>query len=299
MTDMVKKLIIGSANFGMEYGIANKKKLNKEEVFDILELAHTKGIQSIDTARAYGDAENAIGGYFAQKGKIFKVITKLPAKNYTSADDVKRDIYESMKSMNVDYIDIVLMHSYKTYEDHGSVIVPVLKALCKEGLIGNYGASVYHPDEAMKLVKDINDEIVIEFPLNLFDRRFINNGLIERLKSAGVRLFARSVFLQGLFFMEENALEGNLKKAAHKNRLLHELSDEYSIRTEHIALLFVLANPLIDGVVIGVDSRDHLLSDLTCTGEEVSAGFELVSPHLHKLQIDDEDIILPYRWGMN
>src|SRR5271157_1467855 len=103
---MINKLIIGTANFGLRYGIANDKKLSLEEAFAILDYAHSQGIEWIDTARAYGDAEDTVGKFFAKRGKVFKVISKLPGKEYSNAREVGNDVSASLKNMNVPFIDV-------------------------------------------------------------------------------------------------------------------------------------------------------------------------------------------------
>lgn len=296
---MINKVAIGSANFGLEYGIANNKKLSGEEVFKILESALDSDVWGIDTAKVYGDAERVIGRFFAEKGKVFRVITKLPEKEYSGPEDVEREIYESLENMNIQSIDSVLVHSYRSYEKYGKIIVPVLSSLCKDRIIGSYGISVYHPDEALNLISNIKDKVAIEFPMNLFDRRFLKDNVIERMKADGNLLLARSVFLQGLFFLEEKSLKNGFERVADKIRIIRELSGEFNISSAHMALLFVATNPLLDGVVLGVDSKEQLSNNLCCFEKENIESFDLVRSRLSELETEDEDILLPYRWGKN
>ena len=61
---MVNKLILGTVQFGLEYGINNLKgKPDKKTVFEILSYANNKGIKYLDTAELYGDAHNLIGEF--------------------------------------------------------------------------------------------------------------------------------------------------------------------------------------------------------------------------------------------
>ena len=75
----IEKLILGTVQFGLPYGINNQTgQLSKESVFKILNLAYENGITLLDTAGAYGQAEKILGEYFSlYKAKSFKVITKL------------------------------------------------------------------------------------------------------------------------------------------------------------------------------------------------------------------------------
>ncbi|MEO0152065.1 MAG: aldo/keto reductase [candidate division WOR-3 bacterium] len=294
------KLIIGTANFGLDYGIKNKKKLKDEEIFDILQFAYTKDIFGIDTARAYGNAEQIIGKFFKQYGKVFSVITKITKKAYKSAKDVEDEICESLKNMNIDYIDFVLFHSYETYKCYGKVIIDVLSSLCKDKIIGQYGVSVYHPYEIEDItltLKDVN--LAIEFPLNIFDQRFLKKLNLRKFKDKGHFLFARSIFLQGLFFLDEKILINKFAKAKNKIRKLRQISKEYNIKTECIALLFTAEKSYIDGVIVGVDSKEQLMNNVTCFSKESLDKYKLIEPLLTELAIYDEKIILPYKWGIN
>jgi aryl-alcohol dehydrogenase-like predicted oxidoreductase len=67
------KLVIGSAQMGMRYGLFNKKKISKVDIDKITRIAHAAKIDLIDTASVYGDSEKIIG-----KSKLnkLKIITK-------------------------------------------------------------------------------------------------------------------------------------------------------------------------------------------------------------------------------
>ena len=79
---MISKLILGTVQFGLNYGIANsegKPDLNK--VRAILRCAADHGIRILDTAAAYGDSETVIGTVFAEDSALknhFQVVSKIP-----------------------------------------------------------------------------------------------------------------------------------------------------------------------------------------------------------------------------
>ncbi len=294
---MIRKLIVGTANFGLRYGIANDKKLSREGTFAILEYANAQGIQWLDTARAYGDAENVIGAYFEKRGKAFKVISKLPGKEYSNAREVEDEVAGSLNNMKAPFIDVLLIHSYDTYKRYGNIIFPVLRSLRRNKIIGDYGVSVYHPEEVVEIARDAGDRMVFEFPLNLFDQRFLKDGFMQNLKSRGSLLFARSVFLQGLFFLKGHALKGRFGQAREKVSRITDMSSAYDLRPECLALLFAAQKTWVDGVVIGVDSIDQLRSNIECLGPENFNKYGSLEVLLSDLAIEDEDIILPYRWN--
>ena len=68
------KLVLGSAQFGMNYGVAGGTKVAGPEVREILNLSRSFGVKLIDTAQNYGVAEKALGEHSLEG---FEVITKL------------------------------------------------------------------------------------------------------------------------------------------------------------------------------------------------------------------------------
>ena len=74
---MEKKVILGTAQFGMNYGVTNKKgKVRRDEFLEILESANSFGIDTLDTAQDYGDAEELIN-YNSKIKEQFKINTKI------------------------------------------------------------------------------------------------------------------------------------------------------------------------------------------------------------------------------
>lgn len=293
---MKNKVILGSANFGLEYGVANKRKLSKEEALGILELASSEGIWGVDTARAYGNAEEVIGDFFERRGKVFNVISKLPGREYRNCSDVEREIEASLSSLRVSSVDFVLIHSYESYMRYGSVIMPVLRSFCKSGVVGHYGISVYHPEEAVNFMDEMKEQVAVEFPASLLDQRFLHDGFLAGAADSGNFLFARSVFLQGLMFLDDDELKGSFEKAENQVRSIRETAKLCDIAPECMAQLFIFTRPGIDGVVMGVDSREQLMRNTGCLSTEALDRYKLAEPFLSGMAVTDEDIILPYRW---
>lgn len=293
---MINRIVIGTANFGSPYGVANKRKLSRDEVFEILNYAHVQGAWGVDTAKAYGDAENVIGEFFAKHGKVFKVITKFPKKEYKKPKDVEDAVFQSLKNMNIGYIDFILLHSYETYELYKEKVIPVFQSLCRDKVIGCYGISVYHPEEGDSITGKVKDKLAVEFPVNIFDQRFLNKDFIQRNKSKGNFLFARSVFLQGLFFLNPEKLDGSFTRVREKIEQIRKISEEYDISPECMALLFAFEKSEAEGVIIGVDNKNHLVCNAKCFSEEIFSKYKLIKHLLADLAVYDEDVILPYKW---
>ena len=76
---LTNKLAIGTAQFGMPYGISNTNgQVSRHEISNILDTARKYGINSLDTAKIYGSSEELIGDYLKKRpGFLWDIFTKL------------------------------------------------------------------------------------------------------------------------------------------------------------------------------------------------------------------------------
>lgn len=292
---MLRKLIIGTANFGLEYGIANKKQISEKQISKIIYTAQKNKIWGLDTARGYGKAEEIIGKYI--KNSNLSIITKLSNKRYFKETDVINEVQSSLESLNIKKIEILLIHSFVNYKRDKYIIMRGINRLIKLGLVKQWGVSVYHVSEINKVLKDGNTNFVIEFPVNLFDRRFLSHKLLTILKNKGCLLIARSIFLQGLLVLKLKSLKGNLVTVKNQVKLLQKFSKIHDISIPAAALLFVISQKNIDKVIIGVDSVEQLKENINALRHLLY--FKTIVGELDKLQVNDENILLPYKWKLN
>ncbi len=292
---MTARLTLGTANFGLSYGIANNRMLSKNEAFAILEKAVRVGISSVDTARGYGDAEKVLGRFFEQHGKAFEVITKLPDREYQTADDVKAEIETSLENLNTDRIDVLLLHSFRSFQRFKHILQPVFEQYRSAGVVGEYGMSVYHPYEVETALGAGFCVAAAQFPLNLFDQRFLKGGYIEKFRASGIKLYARSIFLQGLFFADRAFSNGRFQRARPKLEQLSKLARMHDTSVERLAILFALSSGT-DYLVLGVDSVDQLERNAAHLANDGRELFATLKHEFDMLEISDEEIILPYRW---
>jgi len=292
---MINKLIIGSANFGLKYGVANKKKLKRKDIFEILDYAEKIKVWGIDTAVSYGDAEDVIGSFLMQKReKSFRVITKIPHKDYESVKAIKDEVKKSRSKLNVECIDFLFLHSFETYNKYKKIAMPAFEELMREGVVGHWGVSIYHVEEANQILSDGFSDFGVEFPLNIFDKRFLKDDFLTKLKQRGCFLFARSIFLQGLFFLSAKDFKGNLRPAKENVIKLRRLAEDFDIPLSNIMLLFVATKPHIDGFIMGVDSREQFEKNMAFVNSLKK--YQKLQSLLEKLEVHDAKILLPYLW---
>jgi len=204
-THEVKKtdfLALGTAQFGLDYGISNTSGMpDAGHVQDILNVAKENGVNTLDTAAAYGKSETVLGACNLDK---LSIITKFPSLADVRDEDlynkIKASVFRSLDRLKIDHLYGVLAHdSRDMIGERGRQAFAALAELREEGLIGRIGTSVYNLEEMNELSPFCTK--IIQAPFNIFDQRFISQASIRKLKQNNSRLYVRSIFLQGLLLM--------------------------------------------------------------------------------------------------
>ena len=287
------KLTLGTAQFGLDYGVANAiGQVNKEETLQILTFAKQVGINTLDTAIGYGDSEKRLG----QAGiGSWNIITKLPEVNVEHSDInfwVNSQINNSLLRLNVLSVYGILLHRpLQLLEKNGSQLWNSLEGLKERSITKKIGFSVYSPDELDKLWKAGFIPDIVQAPYNVFDQRLKDSGWLSKLNDNKIEVHTRSVFLQGLLLMPSDKRPKYFSKW---NNLFNEW--DLWLKTDNIsgleaALNFALSEYLIDKIIVGVDNKTQL-------SEVISASkkYTLCVPKI--LNTTDEKLINPSLWDM-
>ncbi|MET3698884.1 aryl-alcohol dehydrogenase-like predicted oxidoreductase [Bacillus oleivorans] len=267
------KLILGTAQLGSMYGIGNKSgKPTKQKAIEIIRYAFSKGIHTLDTAPGYGDSEILIGEFInEQKDKqeiLPTIITKIPSVHLSSSISsesidfiIEQSIRASLNKLNLKTIDVCLLHhpnDMVTYNGH--VVIGLLR-LKKEGVIKKIGVSVYTPEE-VKMAISLGCFDVIQVPINILDHRLIHSGLLHELSKCKIDIYARSIYLQGLIFLDPNELPPYLQSAKEPLEKLRKLSDQTGLSLSELSMLFIREIPDIKKIVIGCETISQLKRNL-------------------------------------
>lgn len=292
---VVERLCLGTVQFGLDYGIANASgMLPPEEVARILEYAHAEGIRRLDTAAGYGRSEEVLGDFLSQSSLEFEVISKVPRfYEDMSPEKIRMAYMESMDRLRISQLDGYLVHDMDNFFREEKAW-SVLQELKDEGAVKAIGISLYETEQLEWLLDRGYPFDMVQFPYSIFDRRF--EPYFEQLKSNDTEISVRSLFLQGLAFMNPELMPESLQGASQTLRDLNRLSDELVASIQSICVNFVLENPLVDKAVIGVDSLEHLKENVLGL-----SSFERVfrkREELQQLAITDHNILLPYRWKL-
>ena len=192
-------IAIGTANFGMQYGVANSRgKLSKNSVAEILGLAKSLGITCLDTANAYGESQKVLGEFGVRDWRVVSKISSVP-QNCNDIDSfVCTQIDLILSSLRLSDFETVLVHNSKDLTGElGDEVYEALNAAKSRGQVEKIGVSIYDPSDLESITSRFQLDVV-QAPINVFDNRLQDSGWLDRLASMGVEVHARSVFLQGV-----------------------------------------------------------------------------------------------------
>ncbi len=287
---IMNKITLGTAQFGFDYGINNKRgKIPASEVSDILSTAGKYSIDTLDTAYGYGESEEVIGKFINSSLSRWKIISKLPI---CDDGEVGAKLLQSLKRLNVPLLYGYLIHSFESYINNKKIWIALEKQK-NEGRIEKIGFSLYRPRElALLLEEDLKIDI-IQVPFSVFDQRFAS--YLPQLKKMGMEIHARSIFLQGLVFKQSFELSNEFEVIKGKIEQLNVLSAKTNLSIASLCISFVLNNDFFSKVVVGIDNLTHLNEIIEAS--ESSAKLRDMIPQLAELKVDDEKIILPFNWG--
>ncbi len=286
------KLALGTAQFGMQYGVANfTGQPSENEVKEMLRIARLHGINTLDTAVSYGDCEERLGRIGVSN---WKIISKLPTLtgNFTNIyDEVRVAVKESLVRLGVERIYGLLLHQpEQLLEKNGSAIFRALEQVKIDGLVHKIGISLYNPSSLDMYLQDFNLEIV-QLPFNPFDQRVVLSGWADRLKSLGIELHVRSIFLQGLLLMHQNKRPEKFDRWSSMWNRWDEWLHDMNITSLQACLSFATSFPQIDRIVIGVENTNQLLEIIE--GAQIKT---IVVPD--EFKSDDLDLINPSNWRL-
>ena len=290
---MNSKLILGTVQFGLHYGINNTiGKLTEDQVFELLETAYELGIKTLDTAEAYGNAHSIISSFHKQSKKRFNIISKYSSSNFDYPIDLVERIQVHCSNFNVNYLEGYMFHSYNDFKININNEPNVLENIKNSGLVKKIGVSAYSNDEIEDLLnfKNIN---LIQLPFNLFDNEYQRKEILEKAKKRNIEIHTRSVFLQGLFFKDFNTLTNCLLPLKNNLSELSLILKNNNISIESLALNYPLNKTYIDKVLIGVDSLEQLKKNIKATENDFDKS---IYEEIDCIQIKNTKLLNPSNW---
>lgn len=282
------KLALGTAQFGLDYGINNTRgRIPDAEGQTILDEAFSAGISILDTSPAYGPSEAIIGSFVDRTGAVPRVVSKYIA----DGTDVAARARRTLGDLRMPSLYALLVHHYEDFQKNPA-IWQQLRSLRDAGVVEKIGFSLYGPDHLRDMLARLPDVDIVQIPYSVCDRRF--ESCMKELEDRRIEIHARSVFLQGLLFRNEDAFTGHFSPAADPVRALRHIADEHRMSVAAAALGFVIGHDAVSAAVVGVDGIDNLRELIECARNERRA-----VPFMDEYDrciVNDENILLPFRW---
>jgi aryl-alcohol dehydrogenase-like predicted oxidoreductase len=295
----LSRLMLGTVQFGLPYGIANRLgQPSYSDVVRIVGAAIEGGVNCFDTAAAYGTSEEVLGRALHELGMADRVtvVTKVRALspeellNPTLASNaIQQSVSESRRRLQIDCLSVVLFH-----READARFGYVLEELRARGWLLHYGVSCDNrPGPAIEFANQ-GCFSALQIPANVLDNRHLTSGVFQAAAGRGVAIFVRSVYLQGLLLMPEGDVPATLKSVIPARRRLETLAREAGMGLAELALRYMLSQQGVTSVITGVETamqikdnlaifdRGPLSQDLLNTVAEATTELSevIITPHM-------------------
>lgn len=257
-------LMVGTAQFGLPYGIANTSGQPPYEVArDILAYAVENGVNTLDTAPGYGQSEEVLGKAIAELGlrdrlivvsKIKHMADDFPAEN--AAGFLEQSVLQSLQRLGLESLPVCLFHVEENFRH-----IEELIKLRDRGLVQHVGVSAMTPPRALSALDSGLCE-AMQLPASMLDQRFLRAGVFDTAQARQTAIFVRSVYLQGLILMEEADIPEEVHAAVPVLRALRSIAAQAGLSLAELASRFILSLPGVTSVIAGVESVTQIKENI-------------------------------------
>ena len=275
MQSLGARLVLGTAQLGMDYGIANRSgRPDEARALDLVRAAWRGGVRAFDTARDYGDAETVLGRCLTAMGVSAqaRVVTKPdPGLDISLPGALEQSVRQSLDRLGVPRLHGLLLHRETLLDHWDAGLGESMRGLVRAGLVERIGVSVYAPAAALRALKADGLDL-LQLPSGLLDRRFETAGVFEAAARRGVEVQVRSVFLQGLVFLDPDTLPPGMEHAREAVAGVARLAEETGLPRMALALAYVreALDPAL--VVFGAETPEQVRRNLEAWSVDAPAG---------------------------
>ena len=281
------KLAIGTVQFGINYGINNKNGIPSDiDVAEIFDLSIKNNIKYLDTSISYGNSEERISKLANNK---FNIITK--SNNVKNSEELSSSILTSLSSLKTESVYGFLFHNSDNLIDNHDLWSTLVK-FKNEKKINKIGYSIYDTNQIDYLLNKGFIPEIVQLPYSLLDRKF--EKYFTKLKKLGTEIHVRSVFLQGLYFMNNEKLPKKLLPLKKYLDCIDSLCKKFNVSIGELALNFVNENKFIDKIIIGVDSSTQLNQNIQMIKKWDNKND--INKLINKIIVKEQDLLNPINW---
>jgi aryl-alcohol dehydrogenase-like predicted oxidoreductase len=294
----VTPIALGTVELGLDYGIpsGDHRQPSHAVAGALLHAALDRGVRLIDTARAYGAAEEIIGTALAARHDEYVLATKVSFAEDGDADAIRRGIEASLATSRAllrrERLDLVLLHSAGVAVLRQGVALGVLDDYRRAGVIGAIGASTYGEAAALAALDDPRCD-VLQIAYNLLDRR-PEAHVLPRAAAAGVAIVVRSVLLKGVLTHRAAWLPDALAPLRQASRQLAAIAARAGVSLPELAYRHVLEHPAVSAALVGTAHQRELDDALGfAAGGPLDAATRAA---IRAVTLDDERLLDPPTW---
>lgn len=290
------KIVLGTAQFGMPYGITNTNLSVPcdAEFRSILDCAIDKNISLIDTAQAYGNATSRLAYYHSTSYKKFDVINKILRAapiNAEQLDDIRDELRSELKKLQIKSFDTIMLHygpSVNEYVTNDFLVKLKTDDYCKK-----VGISINNQDEFYALDNKIDFDVV-QLPYSIINQNILNQKFTNYFEKNNVEIHVRSIFLQGLLLSEK--IPSYLAPINSYIKSISTLSKKLNASIKTLCFLFSLTNNNIKKIIVGVQTRKELEENIACYYQALEILEEGIDIDWSKYNCIQEELINPSCW---
>ena len=289
----VSALSLGTVEIGLDYGISEHgeaRRPTEQDAHDLLHFAVDHGINLIDTARAYGDAEAIIGRALKNRRSEYILASKvMPRPEAPSL--VRTQLEESLAALQTDHVDIMMIHSRAEQIEPDTETLALIAQAQRDGLVRFIGTSVYGPDAAARAI-ECGWFDCVEVGYNALDRR-IESRVLDLAERRDVGVIARSVLLKGALSERYTFLPESLAPLKHCVSELASIAGSVQ-KLPELAYRYVCNRPVPHSALAGTASRAELAACISylesgpLSADQISA--------IQSVRLEDETLMNPGNW---
>ena len=276
------ELVLGTAQLTERYGILGASRNRQRSAHSILAAAERLGVRTLDTAPAYGGAEAVIGTYGWSGAVHTKIRVGVPPAESLMA---------SLSALRRDQVEVLYVHDSNEVLNPCSSVLYAANQLEREA-VGVVGASVYSLEEFTAAIEHPMVDVV-QVPMSVLDRRF-HGAALAAADSASTKVYARSVFLQGLLLANPAELPATVSGLRSYISGLQAIADAHETTRTALALGWARSQAGLAGILVGVRDERELEEVVTAWQEPVPpAAFRAVN----ELETPAPELLDPRRWS--
>lgn len=297
MNNQNSKIIIGTAQFGSDYGITNSKgEVSLSEIKKIILEANNNGVNCFDTAPIYGNAEVKLGKCLEKNSKVITKVFEIKDKNIdkNNLKEVEKVFFKSLKNLKLNKIYALLIHSVKDlYKNNSKILVEFLENLKKNNIVEKLGISIYEKKDFENTIKIFKPDI-IQIPINIFDQRLLKKKFVNFIKNMDIEIHARSIFLQGLLLSKEELIPNHLFFIKNYLSKFKKKLEAKGLKPMEACLSFINNVSAIDKIVVGVSSLNEFKEILNTNKNK-----NLKINDFDEFKLNNKKILNPINWTKN